>query len=70
MVDINSDYRLNFPATTRNREPIAKVLSKYISANGLYLEIASGSGEHAIFMQMILSKIMELRFMEIMVCYI
>jgi len=51
MVDINSDYRLNFPATTRNREPIAKVLSKYISANGLYLEIASGSGEHGVFFQ-------------------
>ncbi len=45
------DERLNFPSTTRNREAIAQVLSNYISANGLFLEIASGSGEHGVFFQ-------------------
>ena len=48
---INLDNRLNFPATVRNREFIASVLSNYISTNGLFLEIASGSGEHGVFFQ-------------------
>ena len=51
MDNINPDYRLNFPATTRNREYIAAVLSNYISPNSLLLEIASGSGEHGVFFQ-------------------
>ena len=51
MANINTDYRLNFPATTRNRESIAAVLSNYISPNSLLLEIASGSGEHGVFFQ-------------------
>ncbi|WP_413684799.1 DUF938 domain-containing protein [Prochlorococcus sp. MIT 1011] len=51
MNNINPDYRLNFPATTRNRESIAAVLSNYISPNSLLLEIASGSGEHGVFFQ-------------------
>jgi len=51
MDNINPDYRLNFPATTRNRDSIAVVLSNYISANDLFLEIASGSGEHGVFFQ-------------------
>ena len=51
MENINPDYRLNFPATTRNRESIAAVLSNYISPNSLLLEIASGSGEHGVFFQ-------------------
>ena len=51
MDNINPDYRLNFPATTRNREFIAAVLSNYISPNSLLLEIASGSGEHGVFFQ-------------------
>ena len=46
MNNINPDNRLNFPATIRNRESIAAVLSNYISPNSLLLEIASGSGEH------------------------
>ncbi|MFL2867544.1 MAG: DUF938 domain-containing protein [Prochlorococcus marinus] len=48
---INPDYRLNFPATIRNRDSIGVVLSKYISPNSLILEIASGSGEHGVFFQ-------------------
>ena len=48
---LNPDNRLNFPATTRNRDFIAAVLSNYISPNSLLLEIASGSGEHGVFFQ-------------------
>ena len=51
MVKTNLDNRLIFPATTRNRVPIAEVLRDYISPNSLYLEIASGSGEHGVFFQ-------------------
>ncbi len=45
------DNRISFPATTSNRVPIAAVLSNYISPNSLFLEIASGSGEHGVFFQ-------------------
>ena len=38
------------PATARNSEPIAEVLARELPAEGLVLEIASGSGEHAVFM--------------------
>ena len=51
MGNINLDDRLNFPSTTRNRDSIAAVLSDYISPNSLFLEIASGSGEHGVFFQ-------------------
>ena len=51
MGNINLDNRLNFPATTRNRDSIARVLSDYISPDSLFLEIASGSGEHGVFFQ-------------------
>jgi len=37
------------PAALRNREPIAHVLAEWLPAKGLVLEIASGSGEHALF---------------------
>ncbi len=50
-MDINLNDRLNFPATLRNRDSIAHVLRKYIPANGMLLEIASGSGEHGVFFQ-------------------
>jgi len=36
------------PAASRNREPIATVLTEELPASGLVLEIASGTGEHAI----------------------
>ena len=51
MVNINPDYRLDFPATTRNRDSIAAVISNYISPNCWLLEIASGSGQHGVFFQ-------------------
>lgn len=38
------------PATARNSAAIAKVLAKELPAAGTVLEIASGTGEHAIFM--------------------
>lgn len=37
------------PATARNSEPIAAVLEAELPASGTVLEIASGSGEHAVF---------------------
>lgn len=36
------------PATSRNRDPIAEVLRDQLPDSGLVLEIASGTGEHAV----------------------
>lgn len=36
------------PAAARNREPIREVLARLLPAEGVVLEIASGSGEHAV----------------------
>jgi cyclopropane fatty-acyl-phospholipid synthase-like methyltransferase len=41
--------RRSAPAALRNREPIAEVLREWLPANGLVLEIASGTGEHAVY---------------------
>ncbi|WP_035713540.1 DUF938 domain-containing protein [Azorhizobium doebereinerae] len=40
--------RLVLPAAARNRDPILGVLGPLLPASGLVLEIASGSGEHAV----------------------
>jgi SAM-dependent methyltransferase len=37
------------PATGRNREPIAAVLREVLPKRGTLLEIASGTGEHAVY---------------------
>ncbi len=37
------------PATLRNREPIAQVLARELPTSGTVLEIAAGTGEHAVF---------------------
>lgn len=37
------------PATLRNREPILAVLAQVLPERGTVLEIASGSGEHALY---------------------
>lgn len=41
---------LSSPATGRNREPILEALRDRLPASGLVLEIASGAGEHAVFL--------------------
>lgn len=41
--------RRSAPTVLRNREPIAEVLAEWLPAEGLVLEIASGTGEHAAF---------------------
>jgi hypothetical protein len=38
------------PATARNREPIREVLARELPSTGLVLELASGSGEHALYL--------------------
>lgn len=38
------------PATERNREPIAAVLAATIPSDARVVEIASGTGEHAVFL--------------------
>ncbi len=43
------DDRRHAPATQRNREPIGDCLADILPATGLVLEVASGSGEHALF---------------------
>jgi hypothetical protein len=43
------DARQYAPATERNREPILQVLSQVLPESGTILEIASGTGEHAVF---------------------
>ena len=43
--------RLFFPATERNRDPIGDSLAEMLPQQGVVLEIASGSGEHAVTFQ-------------------
>lgn len=40
--------RLTSPSTERNREPLAAVLAEILPGTGTLLEVASGSGEHAV----------------------
>jgi len=42
------DDRLHAPATLRNRAAIAAVLARWLPSAGTVLEIASGTGEHAL----------------------
>ena len=41
--------RRSAPAALRNREPIAEILREWLPERGLVLEIASGTGEHAVY---------------------
>jgi hypothetical protein len=43
-----ADSRRSAPAALRNRAPIAEVLADWLPASGTVLEVASGTGEHAI----------------------
>lgn len=45
---IVGDVRRRAPATARNREPILAVLSRVLPGTGVVLEIAAGTGEHAV----------------------
>lgn len=45
-----TDKRLYAPATTRNRDFILEVLKSHHPGGGTLLEIASGTGEHAVHM--------------------
>src|SRR5580765_8570957 len=44
---MSPDVRRHAPATARNRDPILEVLRRVLPAEGLVLEVASGTGEHA-----------------------
>jgi SAM-dependent methyltransferase len=55
-----NDPRRHAPATLRNREAVLDVLRRVLPPEGLLLEIASGTGEHAAFMAPALSE--ELRW--------
>ena len=41
--------RQHAPATARNREPILQILRQVLPEHGTLLEIASGTGEHAVY---------------------
>lgn len=43
-----ADARRSAPAALRNREPIAEVLRDWLPETGVVLELASGTGEHAV----------------------
>jgi SAM-dependent methyltransferase len=45
---MTEDHRRHAPATARNRDPISEVLAATLPASGTVLEIASGTGEHAV----------------------
>jgi SAM-dependent methyltransferase len=45
---MTEDARQHAPAAARNRDPIWAVLQRHLPAKGLVLEVASGSGEHAL----------------------
>lgn len=50
MSEIPPDGARTSPATVRNRQPILEVLAARLPISARVLEIASGAGEHAIFL--------------------
>ncbi|MFG1294777.1 DUF938 domain-containing protein [Xanthobacter variabilis] len=50
MSGFDAQARLSAPSVARNREPIFAVLDPLLAPSARVLEVASGSGEHAIFM--------------------
>lgn len=45
---MSANLRQSAPATQRNREPILGLLREELPVSGLVLEVASGTGEHAV----------------------
>jgi tRNA G46 methylase TrmB len=45
----NIDAVLSSPSAARNRDPILDVLRRFLPRTGMVLEIASGTGEHAVY---------------------
>ena len=45
---MDRDARQRAPSAARNRDPIWEVMQPHLPAQGLVLEVASGSGEHAV----------------------
>ncbi|WP_251978667.1 DUF938 domain-containing protein [Salinicola avicenniae] len=56
-IDGGADQRLSSPAARRNRQPILEILEAALPPTGTVLEIASGSGEHAIHFAAALSRL-------------
>jgi hypothetical protein len=48
-LNLTDDDRKHASATIRNREPVARVLQSVLPSSGLVLEVASGTGEHAVY---------------------
>ena len=48
MTNSNSEAALTSPSVARNRDPILEVLRRVLPRTGTVLEIASGTGEHAV----------------------
>ena len=46
--DPGSEGRRSAPAALRNRDPIAAALAEWLPPRGLVVELASGTGEHAV----------------------
>jgi SAM-dependent methyltransferase len=48
MAKLGQDARCHAPATMRNRDAILAALRRHLPPQGLVLEVASGTGEHAV----------------------
>lgn len=48
MREANPSEALASPSIARNREPILSVLKRFLPPTGIVLEVASGTGEHAV----------------------
>jgi len=46
--EAGAEVKRHAPATERNRDVIAETLARVLPAEGLVLEVASGTGEHAV----------------------